>query len=525
MGSVEDIKSAIDAIGAALQELDSDEGNISTPVEEFQNRVLSYFPKIELNALETSEEENQKDITPLWWDDLDEPFELDPLNWLTKIQKIELLSHDVVPGLMEDVEAGILAEGFLNQDLSNEESLAFSEAELLRIVAKGQKAFETVVTHNLKLIIHIARRYGRRVELEDAFSYGVFGLLQAIKKFDWRLGNQISTYATWWIRQALTRNIADFGTTINVPVHANEKLNTYERERREFEAEEFTIASDVTIMNRKRVTVGNESAKSPPIFQPIIDETLRCAIEATTTSYDFWDVFHEAPWLLSAVEVPRDFDSGKEFRHIAEDLTTRLTAYVLSSREAEVVLYRHGYIGGEPLTLDDIGKKFGLTRERIRQIENKAMDKVAKFISGVNLDNYWDVIEDRTTKYLWVISQELETSSPKKKSPKPYFQKKKLTKSRVDEPSTVSNSEALIGSNLERTRRASEVQVKQLKWALEVLKDEEVPPIWSVIARARIENPELSYAQIARMIGDGLSKDAVAGAIRRTIERAKRISP
>ena len=105
------------------------------------------------------------------------------------------------------------------------------------------------------------------------------------------------------------------------------------------------------------------------------------------------------------------------------------------------------------------------------------------------------------------------------------FQKKKAVNSRDGEPSIRRNSEALVNSNLERTRKASEVQITKLIWALEVLRDEEVPPIWIVIARARIDNPELSYVQIARMIGDGLTKDAVAGTIRRTIERAKRVSP
>lgn len=525
MRSIEEIQNTIDAIGAALKEIDTYDESISSPVGEFQNRVLSFFPKIELSELEVFDEEDHKAITPLWWDDLDEPFELDPLHWLTKIQKIELLLPEALPGLMEEIEAGVLAEGILYKDWNSEEFPEFKKSELQGVVAKGQKAFETLVTHNLKLVIHIARRYGRRVELEDAFSYGVFGLLQAIKKFDWRLGNQISTYATWWIRQALTRNIADFGTTIKVPVHAIEKLNIYERERREFESLEFPIASEVTITNRLGLTLGKEEAKTPPIFQPIMDETLRYAIEATNTSYDFWDVFHEAPWLVSAVEVSRDADSGSELRYIAEDLTTRLTAYVLSSREADVVLYRHGYIGGEPLTLDDIGKKFGVTRERIRQIESKAMEKVANFIRGVNLDNYWDVIEEMTTKYLWAISQELEVASPRKNPPRPYFQKKKAVNFRDGEPSIRRNSEALINSNLERTRKASEVQITKLIWALEVLRDEEVPPIWIVIARARIDNPELSYVQIARMIGDGLTKDAVAGTIRRTIERAKRVSP
>ena len=526
MRSVEEIQSSIESIGTALKEIASEEVGDSKVIDEFQKKVLAYFPRIELHEAESGEDNPEEVLIPLWWDDLDEPFEIDPLHWQAVIQKIDLLPPDLVPKLMEEIEAGVLAEGVLNKEVQIEGLTELSEFDLQRVIAVGQKAFETMVTHNLKLVLHLSRRYGRRVELEDAFSYGTFGLLQAIKKFDWRLGNQLSTYATWWIRQSLTRNIADFGTLINVPVHAIDRLNTFERDRREFEVKEFPIASEIAVFDKNMNFLRHEVAQSPIFFKPEIDETLECAIQATSPTFDFWEIFHEEPSLLSDYELPSDGGSVGEFQYIANDLTTRLTAYVLSAREADVVLYRHGYIGGEPLTLDEIGKKFDVTRERIRQIEVKAMKKISHYVRGVTLDNYWDVIEERTSRYLFTLSQELESSGKKQRGSLPYWQKKKpkkQKKQKSDSPPIPRNTEALVKSNLQRTKKASENQIIQLKWALDVLKDVEVPSIWLIIAKVRIENPDFSYLQVAREIGEGLTKDAVASTLRRIIEKAKRI--
>lgn len=523
MRSIEEIQNTIDAIGESLKRISSNDSSGSNSLQELESRVISFFPRIEIETLD-EDEKSDNSIVPLWWDDLDEEFELEPNYWISTIQKIDLLSPEQVPLLMEDIEAGVIAEGMLNQEIT-EGSVNVNDSDLRVIVERGKKAFDLMVTHNLKLVLHLSRRYGRRIELEDAFSYGVFGLMQAIRKFDWRLGNQLSTYATWWVRQSLSRNIADYGTTINVPVHALDRLIIYEREKREFEEKEFTFATDVIIYDSNGALIATKPAEIPLQFIPEMDETLKCAIEATAPSEDFWELYFWNPESLSSFEIPKYVNPSSEFKIIADDLTTRLTRHVLSQKELDVILYRHGYIGGEPLTLDDIGKKFGVTRERIRQIEVKAMEKISKFVTGIKLDNYWDVVDIRTSEFLAELSLKAQESRPKKKkSLQPYKQKNKPSGEKGIKAQSERNREALAHSNLERVKKASKSQIEILKWALEILENEEIPRVWVVIAETRIANPELSYLQLAKRIDDGLTKDAVAGIVRRMISRARKVS-
>jgi RNA polymerase primary sigma factor len=386
------------------------------------------------------------------------------------------------------------------------------------------------LVHNLKLGLHLARRYARRIELDDAFQYAFFGLMQAIRKFDWRLGNQFSTYATWWIRQSLSREIADAESTIRLPVYVVDRVNSYKRDLRELEADIFTTASEVTVKDRS----GNLLRTEPSLPQLSVfvemDETFKFALDTVMEPLEFWDTFHQARWLLARYETPDDSLSFTEFSAISKDLLERLTRFVLSEQQVEILKMRNGYANGEPMTLDDIGKIYDLTRERIRQIESKALKRVFTFLDGVDLRNYWEVIERASINF-----QESEA-----KSPSALAAQKRIEKQEKEAEKELLQSERkkilyeqnkgrdlthFESANIGRTKLAGESQVLQLVWALNKTQGLGIPERTLEVARRRISNPELSLKDLAATFNDPLiSKDVVAGTIRRLIARATNAS-
>jgi len=555
MEPIEDIHLTLDEIGVALKRLSSESSKKSQSVEDFHNRISAIFPQISYESPESlwdDELEIDETFVPLWWDELDEPFVLDEYHWLIQIQKMELLNPEETIDLMNAVEAGVLAEAVLDGDLYPELLKNYGKDKLMQIVQNGKRANDEMVLRNLKLALHIARKYARKVAIEDAFSFGVFGLIQAVKKFDWRLGNQFSTYATWWLRQSMTREIADTNTTIDIPVHAVERVNTYNRELREYLANEFTIAEEVTTKSKKGDIKQVNPSFPVPKFEPNLDSTLLFALAASASSYDFWDIYVEAPWLLEKYESPDLSVADFEYSGIAKDLTTRLTDFVVSQRELEVLLSRHGALNGEPQTLEEIGNRLGVTRERARQIEKKAILKLSIFLEGVTINNYWEKIEEASEIYEEKIEKDISLKLPtltrdecgsesgysqhRMKNEEPCQACKRAhgdfkrvyeggrPKPEKKNPARIKNEELLSATNKDRSIKAASSQVIQVRWALEKLESFSISDSMLLSAQARLNYPEASLSELAGYLGAAVTKDAVAGNLRRLLKLAERHS-
>jgi RNA polymerase primary sigma factor len=552
MGPLEDVRLSLDEIGEALKRLTSDSNIESQSVKEFHEKISAIFPQINYDSPESlweDEPETDETIVPLWWDDLDEPFILDEFHWLVQIQKMELLNPEKTVELMTEIEAGVFAEAVLDGQLYPDLLEKHGKDKFKQIAKIGKKANDEMVTRNLKLALHIARKYARKVPIEDAFSFGVIGLIQAVKKFDWRLGNQFSTYATWWLRQSMTREIADTSTTIDIPVHAVDRVNIYNRELREHLANEYTFAGDVTVLNRDREVKSVISSLNVSKFEPEMDSTLVFALEASAPSYDFWDVYVEAPWLLEKYEMPDLSVADFEFSGIAKDLATRLTDFVLSQKELEVLLSRHGALNGEPQTLEEIGNRLGFTRERARQIEKKAILKLNVFLEGVTIGNYWERIEIASEIYERKIEEDVSLKLPtiirdecgsetgyrqhRMKHEEPCQQCKRghrehkriydglHSKPPKSKKAHNVNTDILKATNKERSIKAATSQVIQVRWALQKLAEVKITESMLLSAEARLNYPEASLSELASYLGEAVTKDAVAGNLRRLIKLAE----
>ncbi len=238
------------------------------------------------------------------------------------------------------------------------------EIELAQGVEKGNmKSKKRLTTSNLRLVVSIAKKYvGRGMSFLDLIQEGNKGLIRAVEKYDWKRGYKFSTYATWWIRQAITRAIADQARTIRIPVHMVETINKLARTSRRLmqelgrEPKPEEIASEMDLEPNKIREIMKISQKTTSLETPIGDEEDSylgdfIADETQTTPYDF---------------------TSK--RLLKENLEEVLSA--LTEREARVVRMRFGLNGKKAMTLEEVGREFGVTRERIRQIEAKALRKL-----------------------------------------------------------------------------------------------------------------------------------------------------
>ena len=286
----------------------------------------------------------------------------DPVKmWLNEIGRYKLLTTQQEVELAMQLEAGVRAEERL---AAEGDGLSIEDKTLLqRQVRKGHAAHSRLVEANLRLVVSIARNYiGRGMALLDLIQEGNLGLMRAVDRFDYRRGFKFSTYASWWIRQAITRAIADQARTIRVPIHVVEMINKLVRTRRDLsqslgrEPTIDEIALDLEI-EPNRVEELSKIAQSPVSLEMPVGE------EDNATIGDFVED--------TDVEVPVE---AATFRLLQDYLSNALEG--LNDREREVLIMRFGLENGKVSTLEEVGERFGVTRERIRQLETKALAKL-----------------------------------------------------------------------------------------------------------------------------------------------------
>lgn len=284
--------------------------------------------------------------------------------YLKQIGKVALLNAEEEVDLAKRIEAGLYAEHFLKELEAGEEKVLPSQRRDLKLVIRdGDKAKNHLLEANLRLVVSLAKRYtGRGMAFLDLIQEGNLGLIRAVEKFDYAKGYKFSTYATWWIRQAITRAMADQARTIRIPVHMVEVINKLGRIQRELlqdlgrEPTPEELAKEMDITPEKVLEIQQYAREPISLDQTIGDE-------GDSQLGDFIED-SEAVVAVDAVS----------FTLLQDQLQDVLDT--LSEREAGVVRLRFGLTDGQPRTLDEIGQVYGVTRERIRQIESKTMSKL-----------------------------------------------------------------------------------------------------------------------------------------------------
>lgn len=294
--------------------------------------------------------------------------------YLKEIGRIPLLTAEQEVSLAKRMEAGRNAK----RRMSKNGELSLDERDRLRsTIRDGQAAQEHLIKANSRLVVSVAKKYvGRGVPFLDLIQEGNIGLIRAVKKFDYRRGYKFSTYATWWIRQAVTRAIADQGRTIRVPVHMYEQINRLARVSRQLVQE---LGRDPTVEE-----IAEELGVSPKKVERTIKVSQRpLSLEMPVGEEDdsFLGDFIED----SDAPSPTDQASQQLLRDQIEDIFSSLTP-----REVRILQLRFGLVDGYSYTLEEVGKKFGVTRERIRQIESKTMSKLRHPSRSQVLRDYLD---------------------------------------------------------------------------------------------------------------------------------------
>lgn len=281
--------------------------------------------------------------------------------YLKEISRVPLLSAEEEVDLAKRIERGREAQHRLAREF---DSLSPDERNRLQhLVRDGEAAHNHLVKANSRLVVSIAKKYvGRGVPFLDLIQEGNIGLMRAVRKFDYRRGYKFSTYATWWIRQAVTRSIADQSRTIRVPVHMCDQINRLARTTRELVQElgrEPTVEelAESMEMPREKVEQVMRVAQLPVSLElPVGEDETNCLGD-----------FIEDEEAIS----PGDAASTEILREVLDDLFTQLTA-----REARILRLRFGLVDGYSYTLEEVGHKFGVTRERIRQLEAQALGRL-----------------------------------------------------------------------------------------------------------------------------------------------------
>ena len=380
-------KKAPDAVDEILAEVDE-----SSPTEALENAVAKAeddgedaadLVTAKSGALEDDEAGSGRGFVISNADDDDAPAvqvvsagaTADPVkDYLKQIGKVALLNAEQEVDLALRIEAGLYADHKLASETRKEKRL---KRDLELVVADGKRAKNHLLEANLRLVVSLAKRYtGRGMLFLDLIQEGNLGLIRAVEKFDYTKGFKFSTYATWWIRQAITRAMADQARTIRIPVHMVEVINKLARVQRQMlqdlgrEPAPEELAAELDMTPEKVVEVQKYGREPISLHTPLGEDG----------DSEFGDLIED-----SEAVVPSDAVS---FTLLQEQLHSVLDT--LAEREAGVVAMRFGLTDGQPKTLDEIGKVYGVTRERIRQIESKTMSKLRHPSRSQVLRDYLD---------------------------------------------------------------------------------------------------------------------------------------
>ncbi len=329
------------------------------------------------------EEDESKGFVVSQADESDEPVQqvmvagatADPVkDYLKQIGKVPLLNAEMEVELAKRIEAGL----FSDEKLAKGGKIAAKSLEELEWIADdGRRAKNHLLEANLRLVVSLAKRYtGRGMLFLDLIQEGNLGLIRAVEKFDYTKGYKFSTYATWWIRQAITRAMADQARTIRIPVHMVEVINKLARVQRQMlqdlgrEPTPEELAKELDMTPEKVVEVQKYGREPISLHTPLGEDG----------DSEFGDLIEDSEAIVPADAV--SFTLLQEQLHAVLD--------TLSEREAGVVSMRFGLTDGQPKTLDEIGKVYGVTRERIRQIESKTMSKLRHPSRSQVLRDYLD---------------------------------------------------------------------------------------------------------------------------------------
>ncbi|MFF8385050.1 sigma-70 family RNA polymerase sigma factor [Streptomyces kanasensis] len=292
--------------------------------------------------------------------------------YLDEIARTPLLDAAKEVELSQIIEAGVYAQQILDGEVESDADGATRE-ELERLVDEGERAKDVFIRSNLRLVVAVARRYPRSgLPLLDLIQEGNAGLVRAVEKFDYTKGFKFSTYATWWIRQAITRSIADQSRTIRLPVHLVEELGRIRRVQREFNRENGRDPEPTEIATElgstpERVSDVLDWARDPVSLNMSVDDA---------GETQFGDLLEDT----SAVSPEQSVLTLLRSEEL-EDLIGRL-----DNRTASIIRMRYGIEDGRERTLTEVGKQHGLTRERIRQIEKHALLELKRMARDTGFD-------------------------------------------------------------------------------------------------------------------------------------------
>lgn len=292
--------------------------------------------------------------------------------YLNGIGRTALLNAEDEVELSQRIEAGLYAQHLLESD---EQFTPAKKRDLKAIAKDGRAARAHLLEANLRLVVSLAKRYtGRGMPLLDLIQEGNLGLIRAVEKFDYTKGFKFSTYATWWIRQAITRGMADQSRTIRLPVHLVEQVNKLSRIKREM------------YQHLGREATNEELAEESGIDESKIDLLLKQSRDPVSLDMPV-GTDEEAP-LGDFIEDSEATDAEEAVVASLRHSDIRTVLATLEKREQDVIRLRFGLDDGVPRTLDQTGREFGLSRERVRQIEREVMAKLRKGERADKLRSY-----------------------------------------------------------------------------------------------------------------------------------------
>lgn len=348
-----------------------DEEEIMTPIDEeepLDDEVLFAYEEVDEDDLEDLDDLDFEEFEDDDEDELDDELDLDDVSsddtvglYLKEMARVPLLTTEEEIDLAKRLEQG--QQAIEDLDLLNNNSDPDRLVALEALIEDGRNARDHLIKANTRLVVSIAKRYmGRGVPFLDLIQEGNLGLMKAVEKFDYKRGYRFSTYATWWIRQTITRAIADQGRTIRVPVHMSDRIRHLYKTARELEQEHGRkptpeeIANALDLEPRKVQWMLKVSWRPLSLERPVGE-----------------DEENELGNFIEDYSMPTPLQSAYQTL-LREKLEEVLST--LSPREARILRLRFGLHNGRSYTLEEVGQKFGLTRERIRQIEGKALRRL-----------------------------------------------------------------------------------------------------------------------------------------------------